>query len=245
MRIDETVALVTGANRGLGDVFARTLLNRQAVAVYAAARDPASITRSGVTPVRLDVTDPAAIAEAAERCPEVTLLINNAGVVRGQTFLGAESLDAAREEMETNYFGTLAMCRAFAPILKANGGGAIVNVLSIVSFFNFPAAASQAASKSAAWSLTNGLRMELRHQGTLVVGLHAGFIDTGPRGMAAGFTGPKLDPADVTAQALDAVEAGVEEVLADERTRMIKAALPHDLAAIYPDIERQWRASSE
>lgn len=226
-------------------MFVQSLLSRHAGTVYGAARDPAGITRSGVTAVRLDITDPASVAAAAERCSDVTLLINNAGVVRGQTFLGATSPDAARAEMETNYFGTLAMCRAFAPVLKANGGGAIVNVLSIVSFFNFPANASQAASKAAAWSLTNGLRMELRDQGTLVVGLHAGFIDTGPDGMAAGFTGPKLDPTDVARQAFDAVECGLEEVLADDRTRMIKAALPRDLDAIYPDVERQWRAARD
>jgi NAD(P)-dependent dehydrogenase (short-subunit alcohol dehydrogenase family) len=244
MQIEGAVALVTGANRGLGDVFAQTLVDRGAMTVYGAARDRATITRAGVTPVQLDVTDPAMVDHVAEHHRDVTIVINNAGVVRRRTFLGAPTLEDARQEMETNYFGTLSMCRAFAPVLKANGGGAVVNVLSVVSFFNFPPNASQAASKAAAWSLTNGMRMELREQATLVVGVHAGFVDTGPEGMAAGVEAVKLAPENLVAQVLDAVEAGQEEVLADERTRKIKAALSRDLEMIYPEVERQWRSSS-
>ena len=104
--------------------------------------------------------------------------MNNAGVMKASTFIGAPDLDAARLEMETNYFGTLSMCRAFAPVLAANGGGAIVNMLSVTSFFTNPFNASYGASKAAEWSLTNGVRLELHHQGTLVVAVHAGFIDT-------------------------------------------------------------------
>lgn len=234
-------SLVTGANRGLGAAFVRAIADRGAK-VYAGARDPATINEPGVSAVRLDVTSPTAIAAAAQRCPDVNLVVNNAGVVCNTTFLGAPSLDQARREMEVNYFGPLAVTRAFAPVLADNGGGAVINVLSIVSFFNFPSSASQAASKAAAWSMTNGLRMELRDQGTLVVALHAGFIETGPTGMAAGFNGPKLAAADVVAQALDAVETGQEEVLVDDRTRFMKASLPDDLKLIYPDVEKQWRA---
>lgn len=242
MQIAGGAALVTGANRGLGAAFARALADRGAK-VYAGARDPAAVSQAGVSALRLDVTSPTDIASAAQRCSDVNLVVNNAGVVCNTTFLGASSLEPAHREMEVNYFGPLAVTRAFAPVLAHNGGGAVINVLSIVSFFNFPAGASQAASKAAAWSMTNGLRMELRDQGTLVVALHSGFIDTGPTGMAAGFTGPKLAAADVVAQALDAVEDGREEVLVDERTRFMKASLPDDLKLIYPDVEKQWRAS--
>jgi NAD(P)-dependent dehydrogenase (short-subunit alcohol dehydrogenase family) len=178
MKIGGSVALVTGANRGLGRAYARELVSRGAAKVYGAARQPAQVTERGVTPIALDITDPERVAEVAKQCADVSLLVNNAGVMRASTFLGAPSLDAARAEMETNYFGTLSMCRAFAPVLAANGGGAVVNILSITSFFTNPFNASYGASKAAAWSLTNGIRLELHHQGTLVVAVHAGFIDT-------------------------------------------------------------------
>jgi NAD(P)-dependent dehydrogenase (short-subunit alcohol dehydrogenase family) len=139
--------------------------------------------------------------------------------------------------METNYFGTLSMCRAFAPVLAANGGGAIVTMLSVTSFYNNPFNSSYGASKAAAWSLTNGIRLELHHQGTLVVAVHAGFIDTD---MAALASSPKDSPEDVVRQALDAVEAGQVEVLADERTRTVKASLSRDHELIYPPIQQFW-----
>src|SRR6202012_5423420 len=150
------------------------------------------------------------------------------------------SLDAARVEMETNYFGTLSMCRAFAPVLAANGGGALVNMLSVTSFYNNPLDPSYGASKSAAWSMTNGVRTELHHQGTLVVAVHASFIDTD---MAALASGPKDSPESVVQQALEAVEAGPGEVLADERTRAVKAELSRDHELIYPPIQEFWDAA--
>ncbi len=156
---------------------------------------------------------------------DVSLLVNNAGVMRASTFTEAPNLDAARQEMETDYFGTLSMCCAFAPVLAATGGGAIVNMLSVTSFYTNPFNSSYGASKAAGWSLTNGVRLELHHQGTLVVAVHAGFIDTD---MAALVTGPKDSPESVVGQALDAVEAGQVEVLADERTRSMKASLSRD-----------------
>jgi len=205
MKIGGSVALVTGANRGLGRAYARELVSRGAARVYGAARQPAQVTEPGVTPVALDITDPGRVAEVARECADVTLLVNNAGVLKYSTFINAPSLDAARAEMETNYFGTLSVCRAFAPVLAANGGGAIVNMLSITSFYNNPLDASYGASKAAAWSMTNGVRLELHHQGTLVVAVHAGFIDTD---MAALTDAPKISPESVAAQAFDAVEAG-------------------------------------
>jgi NAD(P)-dependent dehydrogenase (short-subunit alcohol dehydrogenase family) len=237
MQIAGSVALVTGAGRGLGRVFAEELVSRGAVKVYGAARDPAAVTEAGVTPIALDVTDPEGVARVAEQCADVSLLVNNAGVMKASTFIDAPSLDAARLEMETNYFGTLRMCRAFAPVLAANGGGAVVNMLSIVSFFSNPFNGSYGASKAAAWSLTNGIRTELHHQGTLVVGVHAGFIDTE---MVAGLDVPKITPESVALQVFDAVEADQVEVLADERTRSVKESLPRDHELIYPPIQELW-----
>ena len=240
MKIDRSVALVTGADRGLGRVYARELVSRGAAKVYGAARNPAAVTEPGVTPIALDITDPERVAEVAEQCADVSLLVNNAGVMAASTFIGAPSLDAARLEMETNYFGTLSMCRAFAPVLAASGGGALVNMLSVTSFYTNPLDASYGASKAAAWSLTNGIRIELAHLGTLVVAVHAGFIDTD---MAAGIDAPKISPESVARQAFDAVEAGQIEVLADERSRTVKAELSRDHELIYPAVQAFWDAA--
>ena len=242
MQIEGSVALVTGANRGLGRAFARVLRERGARTVYAGARDPASIIDSGLVPLELDITDPASVAAATARCGDVTLLINNAVQAAATPLIGSPTADPIRQEMETNYFGTLAMCRAFAPILAANGGGTLVNMLSITSFFGVPGLGSLCATKAALWSATNSIRIELRPQKTLVVGVHATFIDTRN---AAGFTGFKHAPADVATQVLDAVEAGQEELLADDRTRQMKADIPRDHELIYPDVERQYLASLE
>jgi short-subunit dehydrogenase len=195
------------------------------------------VTERDVEPVALDITDPARVALVAQERRDVSLLVNNAGVLRYSSFLGTPSLDAARLEMETNYFGTLAMCRAFAPVLAANGGGAIVNMLSVSSFYTNPLDASYGASKAAEWSLTNGIRTELDQQRTLVVAVHASFIDTE---MAAGIDAPKVSPESVAAQAFDALEAGEVEVLADERSRFIKASLSHDHELIYPEVQKFW-----
>ena len=240
MKIHGSVALVTGANRGLGRVYARELVKRGAAKVYGAARDPAGVSEAGVTPLALDVTDAERVAQVATQCADVSLLVNNAGVMKASTFINAPNLDAARLEMETNYFGTLSMCRAFAPVLAANGGGAIVNMLSITSFYTNPFNASYGASKAAAWSLTNGVRLELHHQGTLVVAVHAGFIDTD---MAALVNAPKDSPESVAKQVFDAVEAGQVEVLADERTRTVKAQLSRDHELIYPPVQEFWDAA--
>jgi NAD(P)-dependent dehydrogenase (short-subunit alcohol dehydrogenase family) len=240
MKISRSVALVTGANRGLGQVYARELVARGAGKVYGAARNPAAVTEPGVLPIALDITNPDRVAQVAAQCADVTLLVNNAGVLKYSTFTGAPGLDAARAEMETNYFGTLSMCRAFAPVLAANGGGAIINMLSVTSFYSNPFDASYGASKAAAWALTNGVRLELHHQHTLVVAVHASFIDTD---MAALTDAPKDTPESVARQALDAVEAGQIEVLTDERTRTVKAELSRDHELIYPPIQKFWDAA--
>ena len=240
MNIDGSVALVTGANRGLGRAFAHELMARGAAKVYGAARDPAAVTEPGVVPVALDITNPDQVAQVASHCADVNLLVNNAGVLKYSTFINAPDLAAARLEMETNYFGTLSMCRAFAPVLAATGGGAIVNMLSVTSFYTNPLDASYGASKAAELSLTNGVRLELHHQGTLVVAVHASFIDTD---MSALTNAPKVSPGSVAQQVFDAVEAGQIEVLADERSRFVKASLSRDHELIYPPIEEFWDAA--
>ena len=222
MRIENSVAFVTGANRGLGLAFAKALLEGGARKVYAAARDPDAIALAGVIPVRLDVTNPQQIEAAAVACGDVDLLINNAGISRDSALLAPGAIEAAKAELETNFFGPLLVSRAFAPVLARNGGGAILNVLSALSWISFPAFATYSASKSAAWSLTNGLRNELREQGTQVVGLHVGFMDTE---MAAGANAPKSRPEDVAKFALRAIEAGEDEALADEVSRGLKQGL--------------------
>jgi NAD(P)-dependent dehydrogenase (short-subunit alcohol dehydrogenase family) len=237
MKIAGSVALVTGADRGLGRAFARELVRRGGARVYGAARNPAAVTEPGVSPIALDITDPERVARVANECGDVTLLVNNAGVMKASPFIGSPSLDAARLEMEVNYFGTLTMCRAFAPVLAAAAGGAIVNMLSVTSFFTSPLDPSYSASKAAELSLTNGVRMELSRQGTLVVAVHAGFIDTD---MAAGIDAPKISPESVAQQTFDAVEAGEIEVLTDERSKSIKASLSRDHELIYPPLQREF-----
>jgi len=229
MQIKDSVVFITGANRGLGLAFAKAALAAGAKKVYGAARDPASITLQGVTAVALDVTRPAQVEAAARACGDVTLLINNAGISRGGSVLGsADAVDAARAEFETNFFGSWSVARAFAPVLEANGGGAVVNVLSVLSWLSLPTSATYSASKSAAWSLSNGLREALRPQGTQVTSLHVAFMDTD---MTASIPGAKASPDDVARLTLEGVEAGLIEVLADPLTRQVKASLSSETPA--------------
>lgn len=222
MKVQNSVAIVTGANRGLGLAFTQALLAGGASKVYAAARDPAAIKQAGVQPIRLDVTKPGEVAAAARDLGDVTLVINNAGIIRGSGFLAENGVEAARAEFETNFFGPVAVSRAFAPVLGRNGGGAIVNVLSALSWVAFPNSSTYAASKAAAWSFGNGLRHELRGQNTQVLALHVGYMDTD---MVRAVTAPKSKPEDVVKATLEALEAGKSEVLADEVSRRIKQNL--------------------
>ncbi len=240
-QIEGTTALVTGANRGLGKAFVQALLDRGTAKVYAGARDPGTVdvTDARVVPVQLDITNFDDVAATARDCSDVSLLVNNAGAMLLRPFLSAPDMSAARTEMETNYFGTLAMARAFAPVLGAAGGGSLVNMLSVVSWYAPPFNASYCASKSAQWALTNALRVELRAQGTLVVGVHAGFIDTD---MAAAVDDPKISAREVAGQTLDAIEKGQPEVLADEWTRHVKNSVATDQDSLYPDVQRSWDA---
>lgn len=222
MELKNAVVFITGANRGLGLAFAREALARGARKVYAAARDPSSITLAGVEPIKLDVTNADDVAAAAALAKDATLIINNAGIAATGGFLAADSIESARRHLDTNLFGPLLVARAFAPVLAANGGGAVLNVLSIASWINGPLLGVYAMSKSAAWALTNGLRQELRAQRTQVLGLHMGFVDTE---LTKGIDAPKSTPEAIVRQALDALEAGEEEVLADEQTRQVKQGL--------------------
>ena len=231
MKICDSIAFVTGANPGLGLTCARELLAAGARKVYTAARDPERITLN--ERVRLDVTKPDSIA-AAVACTDVNLLINNAGVASWPDFPSPDVDETARLEMETNYFGPLALSRTPALVWAKNGGGAIVNVLSILNWVKVPNAGTRSASKAAAWALTNGPRSGLREQGTQVLRPRAGPIDTD---MTRDLTLPKIKPGDVIRQVLSAIEAGRDEVIADDLTRRVKAGLSNEVG-IYLNYDR-------
>lgn len=229
MDISSCTALVTGANRGLGSHFTNELLKRGAK-VYAGARNLDSVSIDGATPLAVDITDPESVNAAAAAAGDVTLLINNAGVDNSVNLLTGD-LDGARRDMDTNYFGTLSMIRAFAPVLEANGGGGILNVLSVLSWLSIPDLSSYCASKSAAWSMTNAVRAQLADSGIVVTALHVGLMDTD---MAAGMDAPKSDPAVVAGLAVDAIAAGAYEILADDLSRGVQAGLAKGVAGVYP-----------
>lgn len=221
MELNNAVAVVTGANRGLGRHLAAQLVERGAT-VYAAARRPETVDVPGVIPLHLDVTDETSIREAARIASDATLLINNAGISTGATLIGG-GLDEVRREMETNFFGPLAATRAFAPVIEGNGGGAVLNVLSALSWFHPAGLGSYAASKAAAWALSDATREELAPRGITVSALHVGYMDTD---MAAGVPADqKVAAADVAAQALYGIETGLPEILADETSRYVKQSL--------------------
>lgn len=229
MKLHNATVLITGANRGIGLAFAREALARGARKVYAGARNPASVTQPGVEAIALDVNSPEQVAAAARHANDVTLVINNAGIADLGSFLGEDSIDSARRHMDTNFFGVLRVSQAFAPVLAAQGGGALLNVLSVASWINSPLLAVYGASKAAAWALTNGLRNDLRAQGTQVLGLHMGFVDTD---LTSGLDMPKSSPEAIVHRAFDALEAGADEVLADELTQQVKRGLSAE-PAIY------------
>jgi NAD(P)-dependent dehydrogenase (short-subunit alcohol dehydrogenase family) len=239
MKIAGCTALVTGANRGLGRAFVEALRSAGAVKIYAAARNTNGVMQEGVvTPVKLDITKADEVSAAATTCADVNLLINNAGVARFTSALGTPTIENARLEMETNYFGTLSMCRAFAPVLKRNGGGTLVNMLSAVSFFNAPTQATYCASKAAEWSLTKAVRFELHAQGTRVIGVYAGYIDTD---LAADVkNAPKSSAADIAARVVDGIEADAEDIFADKRSRGVFDTLRKDDRGFDANIQKLW-----
>lgn len=220
MQIQGSVAFVTGANRGLGRQFAQQLVARGAK-VYAAARNPESVDLDGVIPVRIDITDHETVRAAAELASDTTLLVNNAGTSSYNGLLDGPFEDI-RAQMESHYFGTLAVTRAFAPHLVANAPGAILNVASVLSWKHPAGIGAYSAAKAALWAQTDAVREELAPKNVTVTGLYVGYMDTD---MAAVVDAPKTSPALVAAAALDGVEAGLAEVLGDELTRSVKAGL--------------------
>ena len=236
MNIQDSTALVTGANRGIGKEFADALLDRGAAKVYAAVRDVATVGDPRLVPIQLDVTDPDRVAAVARELDDVQVVVNNAGVLNVNIPLSA-SLDVARVEFETNYLSLVSMTQAFAPVLERNGGGAFVNMLSVFSWVSSPLISTYSASKAAAWSFTNAARVELGRRGTQVVGVHPGPVDTD---MTAAIDLEKIPPAIVAASALDALEAGEPEAVVDDYSRAVKAGLSDDQNALYPQIERQF-----
>src|SRR4051812_15551904 len=240
MEIEGTVALVTGANRGIGKAFVDALLERGAAKVYAGVRDVATVSDADprLVPVKLDVTDADQVAAVAQELGDVALVVNNAGIARPGTPLSA-ALDTARAELEVNYLGLIATTQAFAPVLAANGGGAFVNVLSVGAWIGSPFLSTDSASKAAARNFTNSARGELKRQATHVVAVHVGFVNTD---LTAALAGDKIAPAAVAAAALDAVDAGEPEAVVDDFSRQVKAGLSDDQRTLYPQVELDFAA---
>ncbi len=217
MKITNAVAVVTGANRGIGASLVRELTARGAGRVYASARHPGSLPKMRaphqdiVVPLALDVTDPAQVAAAADTASDVTLLINNAGILTRGGALDADPADIERE-LAVNFLGMLRTTRAFVPLIEKNGGGAVVNLLSVLAFAPMPSAAAYSAAKAAADSATRSLRAQLSARNITVHGVYPAFVDTD---MTVGIDAEKADPADVAKAILDAVEQGTSNVLPD------------------------------
>ncbi|GAA2324390.1 SDR family oxidoreductase [Streptomyces kunmingensis] len=228
--IDGAVVLVTGGGRGIGKALVDGLFQRGAKKVYATARDPRTITDPRAVPLALEVTDPASVEAAARLAGDVSILINNAGVAHHTNFLDSP-IDDVRADFETNFYGPLLTARAFVPVIERAGGGHILNVHSVLSWVGL--AGSYSASKAALWSQTNSLRLDLAPRGISVTGLHVGYVDTD---MTAAIDAPKSSPVDVAAQALDGIENGDFEVLADDLTRQVKSGLSADLSVLYPQL---------
>jgi len=223
VNVSGSVVFVTGANRGLGLAFAKAALPQGAQKVYAGVRNPEGFDVPGLIPVRIDVTDDESVRAAARKCPDTTLLINNAGIAAlMEGALDNNMVELSKHLMETNLYGMVRTSQAFTPLLSSNGGGAVINVLSDVTWLSIPMLAAYAASKSAAWSFTNALRIQLRQNHVQVLALHVGFLDTD---LTKDFDVPKSSPEAVVKLVYAGLESGKEEVLADEGTRFIKSTL--------------------
>ena len=230
--LDGAVVLVTGANGGIGTHFVREALARGAAKVYATARTPRAWDDERIVPLALDVTDPDSIRAVVDAAPDVTVLINNAGIAPATPGILSHTDAEIRANIETNFLGPLFLARAFAPMLAEKGAGtAIIDVHSALSWFAVMGIYS--ASKAALWSATNSLRLELAPAGVHVVGVHVGWVDTP---MAAHATTPKVDPAVLVSKVFDATESGEFEVLGDETSTKLKAGLSAPLEAVYPQL---------
>jgi NAD(P)-dependent dehydrogenase (short-subunit alcohol dehydrogenase family) len=238
MKIEGAVALVTGANRGIGKAIAEELLARGAAKVYAGVRNASTVTDARLVAVQLDVTDAAQVAAAADDRADVQIVVNNAGIGHASTALDGDLRDA-RAELEVNYLALVSMTQAFAPVLERNGGGAFVNMLSVGSWVTVPGLATYAASKAAAWNYTNAARIALKRNGTQVLSVHVGYVDTD---LVAALDVPKTSPQLVATSIADALDAGQPEVIVDDFSRSVKAQLHDDLNLIYPRVEPMFDA---
>lgn len=218
MDLSTATVLVTGANRGIGHALIRELRGRGVRRIYAATRKPevfSDAAGEALIPVRLDITDRRQVQAAAALAHDTTLLINNAGALAFGSLLDSP-LELVMRDMETNFYGTLSMARAFAPVLAGNGGGAIANVLTLLSLASMPALGGYSASKAAAFSLTQALRAELRDRNIAVHGVYPGAVDTA---MIAEMQMPKTSPDEVAAAIVDGIAAGVEDIFPDAMAR--------------------------
>ncbi|MFI8632887.1 SDR family oxidoreductase [Microbacterium sp. NPDC077663] len=229
--LTDAVVVITGANGGIGRELVTQTLSRGAAKVYATARTPQAWSDPRVVPLALDVTDPASVSAAADAAADATVLINNAGANPPTASLIDIDDDALVANVEVNFLGPVRVARAFVPVITGRPGAAIVDVHSIASWYAFGGVYS--AAKAALWSATNSLRLELAPRGVHVLGVHMGYVDTP---MAAHAEGPKLAASDLAAQILDGLEADRFEVLADEITRQVRAALAQPLEALYPEL---------
>jgi len=229
--LNGAVALVTGANGGIGSELVAGLLARGARKVYATARTPRAWDDERVVPLTLDVNDPASIAAAVAAAPDVTVLVNNAGALPASASILDLTEEQLRDGLETNFFGPVLLTQAFVPVLTADTESVLVNIHSVASWYAFGGVYS--ASKAAMWSATNSLRLELDPRGVHVVGVHVGYVDTA---MAAGASGPKMAPDVLAAKVLDGVVAGDYEVVADDLSATVKAALSAPVEALYPEL---------
>lgn len=229
--LEGAVVLVTGGNRGIGKAIVDDLLTRGVRKIYATARAPQPSTDPRVVTLPLEVTDQASIEALVAAAPDVTVLINNAGGVSPDTYLDVP-LEAIREVFEINFFGPLNLTRAFVPVIERNGGGHILNAHSALTWVSWHGA--YAATKAALWSQSNALRVELLDRGIGVTGLHMGYVDTD---MVRGVEAAKENPAGIAKAALDGIEAGAYEVLADDTAKWAKAAVAGDLSAVYPQLQ--------
>jgi NAD(P)-dependent dehydrogenase (short-subunit alcohol dehydrogenase family) len=247
MDINGSRALVTGGNRGIGAAFVRALLIAGCAKVYVGSREASGAAElvaefpNRCVAIELDVTDDREVLAAAAQCADVNVLINNAGVFANKLLIGAADMSAAREEMNVNYFGTLAMCRAFAPVLARNGGGAIVNVLSAAALVNLPVMGGYGPSKAAARSLCAGVRAELADQHTQVIALIVGSVDTR---MAAHVQGAKESPDDIARAGLRALKLGIDELDTDLMATEVRAALALDPKALERRMAKLLKATS-
>ncbi|MEV6890901.1 SDR family oxidoreductase [Kribbella sp. NPDC051137] len=228
--LEGAVVLVTGGQRGIGRAIVDDLLTRGVAKVYATARAPKPSSDPRVVPLPLEVTDQASVDALAAAAPDVTVLINNAGAGAPDNYLDS-SIDDIRAVFDANFFGPLQLTRAFVPIIERNGGGHILNAHSALSWIARHGAYS--ATKAALWLQTNAIRLELLNRGIGVTGLHMGYVDTD---MTTAVTAPKSRPEDIAKAALDGIESGAYEVLADDTARTAKAAAAMDLTAAYPEL---------